>query len=428
MRPTLLHTLFATLVGLSVTAQPMMQAQGGKSARYTVINVGTLGGSYSFAYAINHAGLVAGGAATASQADFISQTAFLWYGGQPIPLGTLGGPECPDCSSEGAAVGPSGSVAVISETASADVHGEDFCGFGTFRHCLAAIWKNGTLRALPTLPGGRNSQVYQVNSQGVMVGFSEVGTTDADCALPAQLFRFQAARWAPDGTPRALPPLQGDTVSFALSINDVGEAVGGSGLCSNVTLPPNYAPHAPHAVVWSADGSPIDLGTPAGGAGDNIASGINNQGAAVVNSVMSDGTIHAFRWTPEAPALQDLGTYPSDALVTVILCCNNINDRGQIAGASVDPSGNMRALLWENNVPVDLNSLVPADSPWYLLAPGGINNAGEIAVTALNLETFDVHAVVLSPASGIGRRARGATKPPALSGTALQLVQRKHRF
>ena len=105
MRPTLLHTLFATLVGLSVTAQPMMQAQGGKSARYTVIDVGTLGGSYSFAYAINHAGLVAGGAATASQADFISQTAFLWYGGQPIPLGTLGGPECPDCSSEGAAVG-----------------------------------------------------------------------------------------------------------------------------------------------------------------------------------------------------------------------------------------------------------------------------------------------------------------------------------
>jgi probable HAF family extracellular repeat protein len=123
---------------------------------------------------------------------------------------------------------------------------------------------------------------------------------------------------------------------------------------------------------------------------------------------MSDGTIHAFRWTPEAPALQDLGTYPSGALVTVILCCNNINDRGQIAGASVDPSGNMRALLWENNVPVDLNSLVPADSPWYLLAPGGINNAGEIAVTALNLETFDVHAVVLSPASGIGRRARAA--------------------
>jgi probable HAF family extracellular repeat protein len=428
MKPALLRTAFGLLIFLSATEQLLVHAQGGKNARYTVTDVGSLGGSYSFAYAINDAGLVAGGAATASQTDFISQTAFLWYGGEPINLGTLGGSACPGCTSEGAAASPAGAVAVISETASPDVNGEDFCGFGTFRQCLAAIWKNGTLRALPTLAGGSNSQVYQMNSRGVMIGFSEIGTPDPDCAVPAQLHRFEATRWASDGTPKALSLLQGDTVSFALSINDTGQAVGGSGLCSNVTLPPINAPHAPHAVVWNADGSPTDLGTPPDGAGDNVAIGINNQGAVVVNSLMSDGTVHAFRWSSTSPALQDLGTYPAGAPVTFIPCCNNINDRGQIAGASIDITGNLRAVLWENNVPVDLNSLVPADSPWYLLFPAGINNAGEIAVTAVNLVTFDVHGVVLSPMPGTGRAARGATKPPALSGAALELVRGKHPF
>jgi probable HAF family extracellular repeat protein len=416
-----------SVVCLSAT-QPITQAQEGPAARYTVTDLKTLGGLNSFAYAINHAGLVAGGAQKEEQKGLISQTAVLWSGGPPMDLGTLGGAACPDCISEGAAAGPAGAVAVISETANPDVNGEDFCGFGTFRQCLAAIWRNGTLRALPTLPGGNNSQVYQMNGRGVMIGFSEIGTSGTNCAVPAQLLNFQAARWTPGATPTPLLPLQGDTVSFALSINDAGEAVGGSGLCSNVTLPPVNAPQAPHAVIWKADGSPTDLGTPEGGVGNNIAIGINNQGAVVVNSVMLDGTIHAFRWSPVAPVLQDLGTYPAGAPVTFVTCCNNINDRGQVAGVSIDTTGNSRALLWENNVPLDLNSLIPADSPWFLLFPGGINNAGEIAVTAVNLQTFDVHAVLLSPAAGIGRAARGATKPPALAGAARLLFKGRERF
>jgi hypothetical protein len=127
---------------------------------------------------------------------------------------------------------------------------------------------------------------------------------------------------------------------------------------------------------------------------------------------------------------QDLGTYPEGAVVTVVPCCDNINDRGQIVGFSIDADGNLTALFWpdEHAAPVDLNSLVPAGSPWYLLNPAGITNAGEIATTAVNLNTFEVHAVVASPITGIGPAARGTTKPPVLPDKVRKLLQSRLRY
>lgn len=422
--------VFAPL-GLLVLAMPagfIAEAQLPMPARYTVTDLGTLGGANSFPYSINNSGMVAGGSNTAGQNDFIIQTAFLWYGGQPISLGTLGGAACPDCSSEGSAVSANGTVALLSETAAADPNGEDFCEFNVNRpartnhQCLAAVWRNGTLTPLPTLAGGNNAEAFFVNKQGVAVGVSEIGTPDPTCATPTLVRRFEGVRWTQDGTPTALSPLQGDTVSFVFTNNDVGQAVGFSGLCSNSILPPFVpgGPSAPHAVMWDANGTPHDLGNPAGGAGNNVAVGINNRGQVTMNSVMLDSTTHAFLLTNGVP--QDLGTYPADAVITVAPCCNNVNDLGQIVGFSIDSSFNPRALLWQtkDQPPVDLNTLVPADSPWYLLSTSGITDAGEIAATALNLNTFEVHAVVVSPIAGIGPGARGATKPPALPNSILK--------
>src|SRR5271156_2831010 len=94
-------------------------------ARYSVVDLGTLGGpgTNSSAYDMNQWGWVAGSSNLTAGGP---QHAFLWYGGGPLfDLGTLGGP-----NSEAGGPNASGEAALLSETTEADPYGEDFCGFG----------------------------------------------------------------------------------------------------------------------------------------------------------------------------------------------------------------------------------------------------------------------------------------------------------
>ena len=54
-----------------------------------------------------------------------------------------------------------------------------------------------------------------------------------------------------------------------------------------------------------------------------------------------------------------------------------------------------RALLWEDKVLMDLNTLIPADSGWYLQAANSINDEGEI--TGFGLINGNVHAFLATP-------------------------------
>jgi uncharacterized membrane protein len=195
-----------------------------------------------------------------------------------------------------------GKVALLSETALPEPNGEDFCEFNVNRpsrtnhQCLAAVWRNGTLTALPTLQGGNNAEAFFVNNNGEAVGVSETGIADATCATPYQVRRFEAVKWSSTGVATPLRPLDGDTVSFAFTNNSVGQVVGMSGLCSNVVLPPFVpgSPTGPHAVLWDTNGTPHDL-TPPGAIGvSSIAVSINNRGDVVGGSILSDGLLHAF--------------------------------------------------------------------------------------------------------------------------------------
>lgn len=362
--------------------------------RYVITDLGTLGGTYSYSYGINNGGLVTGGAATASQSGGISQTGFVWSEGKMVNLGTLGGAACPTCNSQGAAASASGDVATLSETSTMDPNGEDFCGFGTHKQCLAGIWKNGTMTALPTLQGGQNSQAYWVNKSGDTIGFSENGTLDATCGVPFQVRRFEAVKWTLDGKIQELPPLPGDTVSFGFGINDIGQAVGVSGLCSNTFIPPLGAPSGPHAVLWGKDGRAIDLGTLPGGV-NYAATSINNRGDVVGNVLFADGTVHPFLWTKK-DGMQDLGV-PSGDFVAVAPCCGTLNNRGDVVGFSCPgPLGACRAVLLRNQKWADLNDLAPG-SPMYLLSANSINDAGQIAGTGMVTSSGEVHAFLATP-------------------------------
>src|SRR3954471_10776733 len=79
---------------------------------YSVTNLGTLGGSNSFAFGLNNSGQVTGGSATSTGA----QHAFLYSNGQMTDLGTLGG------ATVGYGINDAGQVAGSSETSTGATH------------------------------------------------------------------------------------------------------------------------------------------------------------------------------------------------------------------------------------------------------------------------------------------------------------------
>ena len=282
-------------------------------------------------------------------------------------------------------------MAIVSETSTPDPLKEDFCGFGNHLICLGALW-NGVMTPLPTL-GGNNAMPVLQNSRGQIAGVAENAAHDPACVAP-QVLDFQAVVWGPKpGDIQGLPPLPGDTVGFALGINDLGQVVGSSGSCANTIVTAVGLFVGPHAVLWD-NGSVTDLGSLGGTMGK--AGAINNRGeVAGFSSLPGDSSVHSFLWTKDT-GMQDLGALGTDYLGDPA----GINNNTQVVGGSCDISGNCRAFFWEKKVLSDLNDFIPADSPLYLLYALGINDAGEIVGFALEKSTGDVHAYLASPIRG----------------------------
>jgi probable HAF family extracellular repeat protein len=404
---TILNSIVAgSIFAALVTAQPQ--------PRYTVIDLGTLGGTYSNAFGINNAGEVAGAAATAAQTDGFAATAYLWtrQSGM-LNLGTLGPPAfplCPTCNSGAAAVGASGEVAMGSEIATLDPNGEDFGQWQPFspthRITRGAIWRNGVKTVLPNLPGGNNNNPFWMNNRGEVSGVAETGVSDPSCATltPFQVRRYKGVVWGPNGDiERELEPLAPDWVSYAFTMNDSGQVVGASGPCATTGMPPFAINNtvATHAVMWDRDGSITDLGSLGGAA--NVAGNINNRGEVVGTSVSpQDGTTHAFKWTKQTGML-DYGAFPG-AVATVPGCCHTLNDSGEIVGFSVEPANPFfgRALIWQGTEPKDLNDFVQGPSPFvHLTGAFSINDAGEIACQGVT-KTGELHACLAMPNRNAG--------------------------
>ena len=401
MRTILFRTSLAGMLaasGFYAQSLPPNARPGRQTPRYKVTDLGTLGEPLTIAFGINNAGRVGGTIAVPSGGThaFLSKA-----DGMIHDLGTLGGPNAQ-------ASGPNGrnDLPVISEISTPDPLNEDFCGFGDHLICSGALW-SGVMKPLRTL-GGANAMALALNNRGQVIGVAENSTHDPGCVAP-QVLDFQPVVWGPGaGDVQNLPTLPGDTVGFALGINDLGQMVGSSGTCANTVVTAVGLLAGPHAVLWE-NGSVKPLGN-LGGKTMGKAAAINNRGEVAGFSDVADGTVHSFLWTKDT-GMKDLGGLGSDVLGDPA----GINNSTQVVGGSCDSSGNCRAFLWQNDVLSDLNSLIPADSPLYLVYALGINDAGEIAGFGVQTSTGDIHAYVATPIAGESGRPGIA---PAVQGAA----------
>jgi probable HAF family extracellular repeat protein len=400
MKSKRLGFAFGILLLAQLATPSVLAAQGRnkQQASYTVIDLGTLGGTFSLAAGLNNRGSVIG---DSNLPGDLAHHAFLWRHGIKTDLGTLGGP-----NSE-ANFRPSDSDEVVgfAETSNPDPFGEHFCGFGTGLTCPPFLWRDGVMTALPTL-GGNDGEATGVNNAGQVVGFVENASLDPTCP-PPQVPEVKPVLWE-KGEVRELPTLPGDINGQAIAINDKGQIVGGSGgslICTAIS----------HSVLWQ-NGTVIDLGN-LGGTMNCCAEDINNQGQVVGSSDLPGDTVfHAFLW--QNGVMIDLGTLPGD----VDSLAFGINNKGQVVGASFDASGNARAFVWQNGVMTDLNALIPSDSSLFLqIAFRAINARGQIAGLAFEKETFDGHAFLLTPTNG---GATDESVPPAnLSATSERMSE-----
>jgi probable HAF family extracellular repeat protein len=410
--------LGALAVPLTVAAQDA-QKPTLPAAQYNVTDLGTLpGGNFSQPFFINRYGLVSG---SSSLADG-TQHATLWLEELKVDIGAPG-------------LGGSNSIAFgdnerfqstgEAETSTPDPNGEDFCGFGTHLTCLPFLWQDGEMVQLPTL-GGNNGVAMAISNWGEVAGFAENSLPDPGCPAP-QVLHFNPVVWE-KGVIHKLPTFGDDPDGVAQQINDNGVVVGGSGTCA--TFNPNFLYNLVpvHALLW-AKGKATDLGNlggKTGQAGGNIAYDINHRGQVVGNSDLpGDTTFHAFLWT-WGTGMQDLGTVSGDVASVSI----SINDGGSVVGASLDANFNPRAFLWEKGLMTDLNTLIPADSPLYLLTGCSINSRGEITGLGLT-STGEIHTYLARPTHRVATSestSPGAIGRRILNDDARKLLQQQLRF
>jgi probable HAF family extracellular repeat protein len=371
---------------------------------YNITDLGTLGGNNSIPFWITNTGEVVGVSDTGQFDAFGNPVdhAFRWVGGRMQDLKTLGG-----TNSSATGAGDEGVAAGI-----ADVTG------GATSH--AAIWYKGAITDLGTLSGpGGFSFAQLINDQQQVVG----GSTTADGGFHASVWNHGAVLDL--GT---LPCPTSDCVSFGNGINDLGQTVGGSQV-SDVPDPVLGFPPF-HATLWTK-GTTEDLGAGPEGSIGSVAFNINNKSQVVGRFAPPDpveeAVSHAFLW--ESGVMHDLGV-PS-GLGDDNSEANSLNDSGQIVGDSgvgfIESYAPDHALLWQNGHWTDLNTLIPADSGYYLIVAFDVNARGQIVVWAVQLSTGNIHAALLTPqpsnVGGSSATSHAREVPPTLSENAKRLLR-----
>ncbi len=332
-----ISVLFAGFTLLAVSAHAQT------TPRYSVTDLGTLGGTESAAAAINNQGQVVGGADTAKKGkgpEFVTHV-FVWQNGRMKAVPGLDGIH----------------AYVVAVNARGQMAGAYSANPLKSKFAAARFEPNGTARLVGSFPvkqrGYSLSQADAINAKGQMAGVSN----------------NQAFFWDGAKIKKLLPP-PGFRTSEARAVNDSGQAAG------KADRGPATATRT-RALFWAANGKVTDLGVLPGYT-DSVGRAMNNRGQ-VVGWVSAAGTgvnkfsfrYQAFVW--EKGRMRGLGSIPriKDSKAAAI------NVKGQIVGNAYYKSDEA-ALLWQGGKVYELNTLIPAGSGWKLQNALGINDRGWI--------------------------------------------------
>ena len=344
-------SVLAAGAAVAYAAGPFTPAQAA-AATYQVTDLGTLGGTSSFALDLNDARQVTGNGQEPLTEPSPRLNAFRWSppAGPMQNLGVLPGS---NNFSRGYAINNAGTIVGESDNNASN----------------AFVYQGGVMSGLTSLQGGNTRGVaHDVNDAGAVVGISTANTAAGGTAS-------RPTRWS-GGVPVDLGSLDGadNTLGRAWGVNNLGTAVG-------VTRRTSTPTPVSQATLWTTPGSPLNLGSLQPDSFSE-AFAVNDAGVAVgaaVNGATPGGSSirRPVRWVDPGSGYQieDLGT-----LGFTFGEAKDVNDAGQIVGFVTNISGSgQRAFLWENGVMTDLNTLVPAASGWILTTAEGINENGDIA-------------------------------------------------
>jgi probable HAF family extracellular repeat protein len=344
---------------------------------YSILDIGTFGGSTSVATAIDNFPFRATGYAALPSNGF---HAFWYEGGPNRDIGTLGG-------SESFGYGVNGGRVVGSSDLAGDL----------VSHAFLWSFPDGmTMTDLGTL-GGFNSSARALNDSGQVIGSADLSDgagTHAFLDVPP----YDSTTMLDLGT-------LGGTTSSATSINTAGKIVGSSSL-------PDSSTHAFLDVPPYDNTTMSDLGTLPGGTA-SFAEGINSSDQVVGSSNLSPSfDTHAFLWT-SAGGMSDLGTLGGSSSIAY-----GINALGQVVGNSYTTPDDtvLHAFLSNGTVMQDLNDLLPPGSGWELISANAINDSGQIV--GEGIINGQHHAFFMFPDGGSAPRGAPAKQdalPPGPS-------------
>lgn len=445
---TYTRTIVLTLLGaLAVSASLAAQGtakphQPQQYHHYQVNDVGTFGGPSSglqapfyprFGVLDNHGTLVGYANTPASDAPFCgfgncyAGDAFQFQDGVLTDLGRVPG----GYDSQANWISGNGLIAGLGDNGVLD----PLAGFPIpYLHGL--LWNHGIMTDLGSLPEGGNLVFPEgVNNRAEVVGFAQNTVPDPNAMLTGYGYQTRAFYWK-NGTMQDLGTLGTGTDANAAVINDRGQVIGWSyvnsdpsPLCASLWNF-GFLLHT-GSFIWDKKDGMRDIGSLGGTC--TIATDINNRGQVVgISAVTGDLVMHPFVWDA-ATGMTDLGAADGNSSIFALI----INEHGVVAGSACGPNlpGDCHSLvwrkaggkwkktnvgvagtvttsinasgqvigygyteyLWQDGGPtVDLNALLPPNSNLQIYEADQINDRGEIAVQASDVNNNN-HALLLIP-------------------------------